>query len=99
MSVSISFGSSSTSETARSDQIQEKDSETYIPQTLVMGIFLAMFATQMAINVIQIRRSRQQDAAEGRPDLNLGHIETRLPIEREAEPGEVDTDPARDEIG
>ncbi|PYH74456.1 uncharacterized protein BO88DRAFT_400132 [Aspergillus vadensis CBS 113365] len=62
MSVSISFGSPRPVDPDRRQRVQSQDSGgSYIPQTLVMGIFLAIFATQMAINVVQIRRARRRE--------------------------------------
>ncbi|RAL01588.1 putative ATP-dependent protease (CrgA), partial [Aspergillus ibericus CBS 121593] len=61
MSVSISFGSAPSPASDGRHRAQNEESEAYIPQTLVLGIFLALFATQMAINVVQIRRARRRE--------------------------------------
>lgn len=71
----------------------------YIPQTLVLGIFLAIFVTQIAINIIQIRRARQRGVVGGGRNTNLGAVGAEIPAEREDEPGEIEVDPAPGEIG
>ncbi|RAK70889.1 putative ATP-dependent protease (CrgA) [Aspergillus fijiensis CBS 313.89] len=99
MSVSISFGNTRASETSRQEPGQSRDSEMYIPQTLVLGIFLAIFVTQIAINIIQIRRARQRGVVGGGRNTNLGAVGAEIPAEREDEPGEIEVDPAPGEIG
>ncbi|PYI30151.1 hypothetical protein BP00DRAFT_437037 [Aspergillus indologenus CBS 114.80] len=88
MSVSISFGNTRASENSRQEPEPSRDSEMYIPQTLVLGIFLAIFVTQITINIIQIRRARQR-----------GAVGAEIPAEREDEPGGIDVDIAPGEIG
>lgn len=63
MSVSVSFGSASSRRNARGIQPQE-DAETYIPQTLVLGMFLLIFAGHIAVNMVQVRRVRQRRVEE-----------------------------------
>ncbi|RAL11627.1 uncharacterized protein BO97DRAFT_425291 [Aspergillus homomorphus CBS 101889] len=99
MSVSISFGSARPSEIPSEELGPTRDSEMYIPQTVVMGIFLAIFAAQMAINVIQIRRARQRGVAEGRRNANPETVGTRLPTEQEDEARAVDTETVPEEAG
>ncbi|KAE8380729.1 hypothetical protein BDV26DRAFT_279348 [Aspergillus bertholletiae] len=57
MSFSVTFGSSGLSNDNSRQPVGNQDSETYIPQTLVIGIFLAMFVAQVAANGVQILRS------------------------------------------
>lgn len=60
LSVSISFGSagSGTSD-GREARAQGRKSETYLSQTVVLGVFLAIFVTQVFVNAVQIVRSRR----------------------------------------
>ncbi|KAL4797149.1 PUA-like domain-containing protein [Aspergillus venezuelensis] len=61
MSVSISFGpGGAVSHMGSPGLVTHDGSETYLSQTLVLGLFLAIFATQMAANVLQTMRSRRQ---------------------------------------
>ncbi|KAL4875773.1 hypothetical protein BJY04DRAFT_223764 [Aspergillus karnatakaensis] len=75
MSVSVSFGSGGTvSHFGNPGLVATDSSESTISQTFVLGIFLAIFAAQMAVNVVHALRTRQQQArvagtqaAQGRP--------------------------------
>ncbi|KAL4944628.1 hypothetical protein BDV06DRAFT_82295 [Aspergillus oleicola] len=69
MSVSISFRPGGAVSYMGSPGLVTHDgSETYLSQTLVLGLFLAIFATQMAANVLQAMRSRRQArVANGQP--------------------------------
>ncbi|PLB37767.1 putative ATP-dependent protease (CrgA) [Aspergillus candidus] len=66
LSVSISFGSanSGTSD-GREARAQDRKSETYLSQTVVLGVFLAIFVTQVFVNAVQIVRSRRLRAHPG----------------------------------
>ncbi|OGM40754.1 putative ATP-dependent protease (CrgA) [Aspergillus bombycis] len=60
---------------------ESQDSETYIPQTLVIGIFLAMFVAQVAANGVQILRSRRQGTIEDRRNNQAQQEPPRMPPE------------------
>ncbi|GAB1209850.1 hypothetical protein APSETT445_008638 [Aspergillus pseudonomiae] len=60
---------------------ENQDSETYIPQTLVIGIFLAMFVAQVAANGVQVLRSRRQGIIEDRRDFQVEQEPPRMPPE------------------
>lgn len=69
MSVSVSFGSSSGQQTRqRTPSNQESSTETYVPQTLVLGMFLIILAGQIAVNMAQVRRMRGRRMAERERD-------------------------------
>lgn len=73
MAVSVSFGSSSSSFFGRNydhgehrerNPTESRDSDTssdmYIPQTLVLGLFLLIFGVQVAVNMVNVRRVRRR---------------------------------------
>ncbi|CBF70476.1 hypothetical protein AN5961.2 [Aspergillus nidulans FGSC A4] len=76
MSVSITFGpGGAVSQFGGPDLVATNSSDTYLSQTLVLGVFLAIFMAQMAANVVQVVRSRQPARVENtqtqreQPDL------------------------------
>lgn len=82
MSVSVSFGSATPRRSPRGMAAQE-DTETYIPQTLVLGMFLLVFAGHIAVHVVQVRRVRQRRLEER--DSNRGvNTETERQLDRPA---------------
>lgn len=65
MSVSITFGpGGAVSQFGGPDLVATDSSDTYLSQTLVLGVFLAIFMVQMAANVVQVVRSRQPARVE-----------------------------------
>jgi hypothetical protein len=74
ISFSLSLGSTGLPVDNQQQPVESQDSETYIPQTLVVGIFLAIFVAQVAANGFQILRSRRQ-----------GRIGTPLNVQTEQE--------------
>lgn len=78
MSVSVSFGSASSRRNARGIQPQE-DTETYIPQTLVLGMFLLIFAGHIAVNMVQVRRVRQRRVEERNANRGVNTETERAP--------------------
>lgn len=61
----------------------QEDTETYIPQTLVLGMFLLVFAGHIAVNMVQVRRVRQRRLEER--DSNRGvNTETERQPDRPA---------------
>ena len=88
MAVSVSFGSSSLSVFGHSYDhgqhrqrhvAQSRDSDTssgtFIPQTLVLGLFLLIFGVQVAVNMVNMRRARRRRVGgrerERRIDVNV----------------------------
>lgn len=67
MSVSVSFGSApSTFDRQRPvPQQRNSNSQTYLPQTLVLGLFLLIFGAQIAVNMAQMRRVQRRRLGEG----------------------------------
>lgn len=62
MSVSVSFGPNRAISFDRQQQrMRSQDSDTYVSQTIVVGVFLAIFMVQVAANASQILRSRRQE--------------------------------------
>ncbi|KAH8424525.1 uncharacterized protein LDX57_002276 [Aspergillus melleus] len=67
MSVSVSFGPTHPFSLDRQQQQQQRqlmrgqNSETYVSQTIVVGVFLVIFMVQVAANAGQIYRSRRQE--------------------------------------
>ncbi|GAB1200090.1 hypothetical protein APSETT444_009457 [Aspergillus pseudonomiae] len=81
MSFSVTFGSAGLSIDNSRQLAENQDSETYIPQTLVIGIFLAMFVAQVAANGVQVLRSRRQGIIEDRRDFQVEQEPPRMPPE------------------
>ncbi|KAL2815337.1 hypothetical protein BJX63DRAFT_420420 [Aspergillus granulosus] len=68
MSVSISFGpGGAITHFGDPGLVTSEGAETYLSQTLVLGLFLAIFATQVAINAVQAVRTRRRARVEGTP--------------------------------
>jgi len=67
MSVSVSFGSAPSTFNRQREQIPQRDSSsaTYLPQTLVLGMFLIIFGAQIAVNMAQVRRAQRRRLGEG----------------------------------
>ena len=67
MSVSVSFGSApSTFDRQRPvPQQRSPNTQTYLPQTLVLGLFLLIFGAQIAVNMAQMRRVQRRRLGEG----------------------------------
>lgn len=78
MSVSVSFGSASSRRNARGLPSQE-DTETYIPQTLVLGMFLLIFAGHIAVNMVQVRRVRERRVEERNANRDVNTEPERQP--------------------
>ncbi|GMG34614.1 unnamed protein product [Aspergillus oryzae] len=85
MSFSVTFGSADLSIDNSRQLAENQDSETYIPQTLVIGIFLAMFVAQVAANGVQILRSRRQGIIEDRRNTQTEQEPPRIPPELQGE--------------
>lgn len=77
MAVSVSFGSSSPSVFGHNyDQSQQRQrhaaqsrdsdtsSDSFIPQTLVLGLFLLIFGVQVVVNMVNVRRVRVRRVGE-----------------------------------
>ncbi|KAI9368820.1 hypothetical protein BJX61DRAFT_550077 [Aspergillus egyptiacus] len=95
MSVSVSFGPGGTI-AHFGDPTQGVDgSETYLSQTLVLGLFLAIFATQMAVNIFQAVRSRRRARVEGSEPSQTSREQTDIPTAVQDEAEGRDLDPAR----
>ena len=92
MSFSVTFGSAGLSIDNSRQLAENQDSETYIPQTLVIGIFLAMFVAQVAANGVQILRSRRQGIIEERRNNQAEQEPPRVPPEPQAEDESEDED-------
>lgn len=85
MSFSFSFGSSSSvlghsyNHGQRQQRLSAQNSNpdgraaTYIPQTLVLGLFLLIFGAQVAVNMVHVRRVRRRrvGAREGGRQVNI----------------------------
>lgn len=85
LSVSISFGSAGSGTSSSGEtRAQGKKSETYLSQTVVLGVFLAIFVTQVFVNAVQIVRSRRLRANRG-PIPQTVPIQTDRPEETEAQ--------------
>lgn len=94
MSFSVTFGSAGLPIDNRRQPVENQDTVTHIPQTLVIGIFLAIFVAQVAANGVQILRLRRRGRIEARRNF---HLEQEAPItpaglqregeERTPEPG------------
>ncbi|KAE8351787.1 hypothetical protein BDV28DRAFT_13573 [Aspergillus coremiiformis] len=69
LSFSITFGSAGLSIDNQQQSVERQNSATYVPQTLVIGIFLALFVAQLAANGFQILRSRRQGTMEDRQNV------------------------------
>lgn len=78
MSVSVSFGSASSRRNSRGLPSQE-DTETYIPQTLVLGMFLLIFAGHIAVNMVQVRRVRERRVEERNANRDVNTEPERQP--------------------
>lgn len=68
MSVSVSFGSAPSTFDRQRERIppqRDSSSATYLPQTLVLGMFLIVFGAQIAVNMAQVRRVQRQRLGEG----------------------------------
>ncbi|PLB48044.1 LON-domain-containing protein, partial [Aspergillus steynii IBT 23096] len=61
MSVSVSLGPTHPFALDAQQRMRGQDSETYVSQTIVVGVFLAIFMVQVAANASQILRSRRQE--------------------------------------
>lgn len=67
MSVSVSFGSAPSTFDRQRPVPQQRsfNSQTYLPQTLVLGLFLLIFGAQIAVNMMQMRRVQRRRLGEG----------------------------------
>ncbi|KAL2800291.1 PUA-like domain-containing protein [Aspergillus keveii] len=66
MSVSVSFGpGGAITHFGEPGLVAPQGAETYLSQTLVLGLFLAIFATQVAVNAVQAVRTRRRARVEG----------------------------------
>lgn len=95
MSISISFGPGAASHFGDSRLIANDAAEPYLSQTLVLGIFLAIFATQMAANVVQAVRLRRQTILEDTQAVETQQ-EQRMPADGQGEDDIQSTDRTRD---
>lgn len=91
MSVSVSFGSApSTFDRHDRQRIPSQKrgsgSETYLPQTLVLGMFLIIFGAQIAVNMAQVRRVQRRRLGER--DRNRTIVVNAPPQEAETVMGE-----------
>ncbi|KAL4784028.1 hypothetical protein BJX76DRAFT_367962 [Aspergillus varians] len=99
MSVSISFGpGGAISHFGNPGLVATDGTESYISQTLVLGLFLAIFVTQMAVNVIQAVRARRETRVEGTQPTQTRREQPDIPaeVQDEAEGQARDPNPARD---
>ncbi|PTU19308.1 hypothetical protein P175DRAFT_0510583 [Aspergillus ochraceoroseus IBT 24754] len=98
MSVWISFGSDeaiSSYDTPELPPVATQDSESYITQTLVLGLFLAIFATQMAANFVQAARSRRQARLDSTQPAQTMQEQPDIPTEPQDEAEGRPPSPAR----
>ncbi|KAL4979866.1 PUA-like domain-containing protein [Aspergillus desertorum] len=83
MSVSINFGPGGpVSHLGAPGLVGTDSSDTYMSQTIVVGLFLAIFVAQMAVNVVQVLKSRQPTRVES---LQTRREQPDLPVEVEDE--------------
>ncbi|OJJ58593.1 hypothetical protein ASPSYDRAFT_150949 [Aspergillus sydowii CBS 593.65] len=86
MSVSISFGPGGTiSHFGDPGLVTTNGTESYISQTLVLGLFLAIFVTQMAANVVQVVRARRQTRLDGNAPAQPRPEPAGVPTEMQGE--------------
>ncbi|OJJ01195.1 hypothetical protein ASPVEDRAFT_190933 [Aspergillus versicolor CBS 583.65] len=86
MSVSISFGPGGTiSHLGDPGLVTTDGTESYISQTLVLGLFLAIFVTQMAANVVQAVRARRQTRLDGNAPTQPRPEPAGVPTETQGE--------------
>ncbi|KAF7590545.1 hypothetical protein BBP40_002686 [Aspergillus hancockii] len=76
--------------------VEVQDSETYVPQTLVVGIFLAIFVAQMAANGFQILRSRRQRRIGNPLNVRIEQEAPRTPAGLQGEGEGRTPEPSRD---
>ncbi|KAL4914692.1 PUA-like domain-containing protein [Aspergillus aurantiobrunneus] len=82
MSVSISFGpGGAVSHFGGPGLVATDGSESYISQSLVLGLFLAIFATQMTVSVVQAVRARQRARVGGTPPAQTRREQPGIPAE------------------
>ncbi|KAL4910467.1 hypothetical protein BDW74DRAFT_52279 [Aspergillus multicolor] len=100
MSVSITFGpGGAISHFNGPGLVATEGSDTYLSQTLVVGLFLAIFATQMAANVVQVVRSRRPARVES-TQAQRQQPQPPTEVQDEAERGQgQDTNPADMNLG
>ncbi|KAL6238765.1 hypothetical protein BDW75DRAFT_246802 [Aspergillus navahoensis] len=88
MSVSITFGLGGTvSQIGGPELVASDNSDTYMSQTLVLGLFLAIFMAQMAVNIVQVIRSRQPARIES-IQTRREQADLRTEIQDEVEGGQ-----------
>jgi hypothetical protein len=101
MSVSVSFGpGGAITHFGEPGLVAPQGAETYLSQTLVLGLFLAIFATQVAVNAVQAVRTRRRARVEGARPVQTAREPNGTPTttttEVQDEDEGNDSNPARD---
>ncbi|KAL2836185.1 hypothetical protein BJX68DRAFT_260000 [Aspergillus pseudodeflectus] len=80
MSVSVSFGPGGViTHFEEPGLVAPQGAETYLSQTLVLGLFLAILATQVAVNAVQAVRTRRRARVEGARAVQTAREQNGIP--------------------
>jgi hypothetical protein len=80
MSVSVSFGPGGViTHFEEPGLAAPQGAETYLSQTLVLGLFLAILATQVAVNAVQAVRTRRRARVEGARAVQTAREQNGIP--------------------